>query len=88
MTTLSRRALLRSAAAGTALALQPDWLPMPAQIATRYPDAAAFATMLKSGKRPDGSAVSTVMPFVSLREMSEVDVRALYLHLTTMPAPR
>ena len=54
----------------------------------RYPDAAAFAAMMKTGKRPDGSAVSEVMPFASLREMSDVDVRALYLHLTTMKAPR
>jgi mono/diheme cytochrome c family protein len=53
----------------------------------RYPSADAFAAMLKTGKRPDGSAVSPVMPFMSLREMSEVDVRALYLHLTTMDAP-
>jgi len=54
----------------------------------RYRDAAAFAAMLKTGKRPDGSAVSPVMPFKALSEMSEVDVKALYLHLTTMPAPR
>ena len=54
----------------------------------RYPDAAAFAAMMKTGKRPDGSAVSEVMPFASLREMSDVDVRALYLHLTTMKTPR
>jgi mono/diheme cytochrome c family protein len=53
----------------------------------RYPDAASFAAMLKTGKRPDGSAVSEVMPFQALREMSDVDVRALYLHLTTMKAP-
>lgn len=53
----------------------------------RYPDAASFAAMMKSGKRPDGSAVSEVMPFQALREMSDVDVKALYLHLTTMKAP-
>jgi mono/diheme cytochrome c family protein len=55
-------------------------------VMARYPNADAFAAMLKSGKRPDGSAVSTVMPFASLREMSDVDVRALYLRLTTMKA--
>ncbi|MEO8081283.1 MAG: c-type cytochrome [Caldimonas sp.] len=49
----------------------------------RYRDARAFATMLKTGKRPDGTAVSVVMPFVSLREMNELDVEALYLYLTT-----
>ena len=42
--------------------------------------------MLKTGKRPDGSSVSKVMPFVSLKEMNEVDVRALYLHLRSLPA--
>ncbi|MEO5880840.1 MAG: cytochrome c [Caldimonas sp.] len=57
-------------------------------VMSRYPDAASFAAMFKTGKRPDGSAVSTVMPFASLREKSDVDVRALYLYLTTMPPPR
>jgi mono/diheme cytochrome c family protein len=53
----------------------------------RYANAEQFIAMLKSGRRPDGSAVSSVMPFVSLREISEVDARALYLHLTAL-APR
>jgi hypothetical protein len=53
----------------------------------RYANAEQFIAMLKSGRRPDGSAVSPVMPFVSLREISEVDARALYLHLTAL-APR
>ena len=57
-------------------------------VMSRYPDAASFAAMMKTGKRPDGSAVSEVMPFASLREMSDVDVRALDLHLTTMKAAR
>jgi mono/diheme cytochrome c family protein len=52
----------------------------------RYAEAAAFAAMLKTGKRPDGSKVSQVMPFPSLRELSDVDVRALHLFLTTLPA--
>ena len=72
----------------------PDW-PAAARLAPgtdsvmgRYPDAASFAAMLKTGKRPDGSAVSTVMPFTALREMSDVDVRALHLYLSTMPASR
>ena len=72
----------------------PDWpaaarlAPGEGSVMSRYPDAASFAAMLKTGKRPDGSAVSKVMPFVSLRELSDVDVRALYLHLTTMAPPR
>jgi hypothetical protein len=42
--------------------------------------------MLKTGKRPDGSSVSEVMPFSSFKEWSEVDMRALYLHLRSLPA--
>ena len=70
----------------------PDWPPAarlapgPGSALDRYPTAEQFAAMLKTGKRPDGSEVSKVMPFESLREMSEVDVRALYLHLKSMPA--
>lgn len=72
----------------------PNWpaaarlAPGEGSVMPRYKDAASFAAMLKTGKRPDGSAVSKVMPFESLREMSEVDVRALYLHLSTMTPPR
>ena len=41
--------------------------------------------MFRSGKRPDGSAVQ-VMPFGSLREMSDTDVRALHLYLQSLRA--
>lgn len=47
--------------------------------------AGQFVTMLRSGKRPDGTAVS-VMPFESLRELNDVDVQALYAYLKTVPA--
>lgn len=50
-----------------------------------YPSPEAFAAMLKSGKRPDGSAVSKVMPFLALKEMNDTDVRAIYLHLKSLP---
>ena len=71
----------------------PDWPPPPGSppgraarsTATRPPSSSPRCS--KTGKRPDGSAVSPVMPFASLREMSDVDVRALYLHLKSMPAP-
>ena len=65
----------------------PDWPPAAnltpgaGSAMVRYPDAAAFAAMLRSGKRPDGSAVSTAMPFASMRELSSTDIQALYLHL-------
>lgn len=64
----------------------PDWPPSPALlgkagiVAQRYPDAAAFARMFKSGKRPDGTAIQ-VMPFEALREMNDTDVAALHLYL-------
>lgn len=47
----------------------------------------AFVAMMRSGKRPDGSAVSTVMPFAALGAMNDTDLRALYLHLKGL-APR
>ncbi|WOB10351.1 cytochrome c [Piscinibacter gummiphilus] len=50
-----------------------------------YPTPEAFATMLKTGKRPDGSEVSKVMPFIALKEMNDTDVQAMYLHLKTLP---
>jgi len=47
----------------------------------RYANDDAFVAMMRSGKRPDGSAVSTVMPFAALGAMNDTDLRALYLHL-------
>jgi len=69
----------------------PNWPPAakltpgPGSALDRYATAEQFMTMLQTGKRPDGSSVSTVMPFASLKEMNEVDVRALYLHLRSLP---
>lgn len=51
-----------------------------------YPDAQAFVAMMRTGKRPDGSAVSPVMPFVALKEMNDTDLQALYVHLKAVPA--
>ncbi len=68
----------------------PDWpaaanlTPLPGGAMVRYPDASAFAAMLRSGKRPDGSTVSAVMPFVALKEINDTDVQALYLHLKSL----
>ena len=41
--------------------------------------------MLRSGKRPDGTAI-TVIPFESLRELNDVDAQAVYAYLKTVPA--
>jgi mono/diheme cytochrome c family protein len=50
----------------------------------RYPDAAAFVAMLRSGKRPDGTPIA-VMPFESLARMNDVDAKALHAYLKTVP---
>ena len=71
----------------------PDWpaaanlTPGEGTAMVRYPDAASFAAMFKSGKRPDGQEIK-VMPFGSLREMNDTDVRALHLYLKSLaPQP-
>lgn len=50
----------------------------------RYENADAFVAMLRSGKRPDGTAIK-VMPFESLRELNDTDAKALYAFLKTVP---
>ncbi|MDP2019146.1 c-type cytochrome [Hydrogenophaga sp.] len=68
----------------------PDWPPAanltPGEggVMGRYPDADSMIAMFRSGKRPDGTPIA-VMPFGSLREMSETDLRALYLYLKALP---
>jgi mono/diheme cytochrome c family protein len=68
----------------------PDWpaaanlTPGEGSAMAGYADAQQFVAMLRTGKRPDGSAVSTVMPFSSLRELSDADARALYAHLKSL----
>jgi mono/diheme cytochrome c family protein len=52
-----------------------------------YADADAFIRMLRTGRRPDGSAVDRVMPFESLQALNDTDAQALYLHLKGL-APR
>jgi mono/diheme cytochrome c family protein len=52
----------------------------------RYPTPEQFMAMLHSGQRPDGSAISPVMPFGSLKQLNETDMRALYAYLRTVPA--
>jgi mono/diheme cytochrome c family protein len=69
----------------------PDWpaaanlTPGEGSVMTTYPDAQAFVAMLRSGKRPNGTAIQ-VMPFGSLRELSDIDAQAVYAFLKTVPA--
>ena len=59
--------------------------PGPGSAMVRYPSAESFLAMLRSGKRPDGSAISPVMPFTSFGQMNDVDARALHTYLQTLP---
>ncbi|MFP5390494.1 MAG: c-type cytochrome [Gammaproteobacteria bacterium] len=54
----------------------------------RYPTPQAFMAMLRSGRRPDGTPISRVMPFESLRQMSDADVIALHRYLRSLPPRR
>ncbi|MES2102385.1 MAG: c-type cytochrome [Pseudomonadota bacterium] len=51
-----------------------------------YATAQAFTAMIRSGQRPDGSKVSSVMPFQSLKQMTDTDLQALYGYLKTLAA--
>lgn len=44
-----------------------------------------FKAMMRTGKRPDGSAVSTVMPFESLARMNDVELDAMYAYFRSLP---
>jgi mono/diheme cytochrome c family protein len=67
----------------------PDWPPAASLRPTAdgpmraYADARAFGEMFKTGKRPDGSEIK-VMPFLSLKEMKDTDVQALFLYLRSL----
>lgn len=52
---------------------------------TRYDSGEKLRAMLRTGKRPDGSAVSPVMPFETLRAMNDTDVDALHAYLKSLP---
>ena len=51
----------------------------------RYDSPDKFAAMMRSGKRPDGSAVSGVMPFTSLANLNDTDLAAMHAYLRTLP---
>jgi cytochrome c553 len=71
----------------------PDWppasrlVPGEGSVMPRYATAESLLALFRSGKRPDGSAVQ-VMPFDSLKNMSETDVRALHLFLKSLGNPK
>ena len=67
----------------------PDWPPAadltPAGAMARYDTADKFIAMMRTGKRPDGSEVSKVMPFMTLRNLNDTDLQALHLYLRSLP---
>ncbi len=70
----------------------PDW-PAAARLAAgegsvmpSYKDAEVFMRMMRSGKSASGRALA-VMPFESLKNMHDTDLRALHLYLSQLKAP-
>lgn len=53
---------------------------------TAYTTPEQFIAMMKTARRPDGSEVSPVMPFMALKELNDTDTRALYAYLKQLPA--
>ncbi|HTE14739.1 MAG TPA: cytochrome c [Burkholderiales bacterium] len=49
-----------------------------------YDTAEKFVVMMRTAKRPDGSEVSKVMPFDSLKRLTDVDLQALHIYLKTL----
>lgn len=47
---------------------------------------ADFEIALRRGKRPDGSAISEMMPWKATAKMTDEDLEALWLYLQTVPA--
>jgi mono/diheme cytochrome c family protein len=59
--------------------------PGPESVMPRYDTSAKFIAMMQTGQRPDGGAVSPVMPFAGFKVMNETDLQAVYAYLQTLP---
>ncbi|MEO7743380.1 MAG: c-type cytochrome [Usitatibacter sp.] len=79
-------------AGGKIPGMPPEWPPASnltpgeGSAMARYDTWEKLAAMMRSGRRPDGSEVSNVMPFASLAKMNDTDVRAVHAFLRTLPA--
>ena len=51
-----------------------------------YDSTEKFRAMMRTGKRPNGSEVNQAMPFGALKNMTDVDLDAMYPYLKTVPA--
>jgi cytochrome c553 len=56
-------------------------------VMARYDTLPKFSTMMRTGKRPDGSAVSDAMPFATLRNLDDTDLAAMYAYIAAIPPP-
>jgi mono/diheme cytochrome c family protein len=71
----------------------PEWPPAAnltpgrGSVMARYDAPEKFVSMMRTGKRPDGTAVDKAMPFGTLATINDVDLQALYAYLRTL-APR
>jgi mono/diheme cytochrome c family protein len=45
-----------------------------------------FMRSIREGQRPDGTALRRPMPWQNLREMTDIELRALWLYLRSLPA--
>lgn len=72
----------------------PEWPPAAnltpgeGSVMPRYDTPGKFIAMMRTGKRPDGSAVSPAMPFASLRNLNDTDLEAIHKYLGTLPPKR
>jgi mono/diheme cytochrome c family protein len=68
----------------------PEWPPAanltPGQgsVMPRYDSAEKFISMMRTGKRPDGTEVDKAMPFMTLRSMNDTDLNAVYAYLRSL----
>jgi hypothetical protein len=66
----------------------PDWKPAAniTPIGIGHYTEADFVNALRTGKRPGGTPIDTLMPWRLTKEMSDVELRAIYAYLKTVPA--
>ncbi|HEY5799781.1 MAG TPA: c-type cytochrome [Burkholderiaceae bacterium] len=80
-----------SFAGGKVAGTPPDWpaagnlTSAPGSAMQHYTSPEQFKSMIRTGRRPDGSEVSKVMPFAALRNYSDTDLEALYLFFKSLP---
>ena len=69
----------------------PDWPPAanltPGEgtVLARYDTPQKFIAMMRTGKRPDGTAVNAAMPFATLRNLNDTELEAIHRFLGTLP---